>query len=74
MLEAGFTDLVVNLSQWKETEAKGNRAKAIYDKELSRLLKICNETLSSMVTDLMGNANALRRRGKGASCHLARPG
>ena len=28
ILEAGFTDLVVNLSQWKETEAKGHRAKA----------------------------------------------
>ena len=58
-LEKDFTDLVLNLSQWKETEAKGDRAKAIYDKELNRLLRVCNETLASMVTDLMGNANAL---------------
>ena len=58
-LEKGFADLVVNLSQWKETEAKTVRANAIYDEELKRLLRVCGETLASMVADLKVNANAL---------------
>ena len=58
-LEEDFADLVLNLPQWQETEAKGVRANARYDKELKQLLEICGETLESMVTNLKANANAL---------------
>ena len=58
-LEEDFADLILNLPQWQETEAKGVRANAIYDKELKRLLEICGETLKSMVANLKVNANAL---------------
>ena len=56
--EEDFDDLILNLPQWLETEGKDARAHAIYDQELKRLLRVCDETLVSIVANFKANANA----------------